>query len=335
MAEIARVGRGRYHVTTSPTSLPALIVRETQYHQPPAARRVEFRPHVVTQHRLLGELDPATGPPLSGHALSQTRPGATTILSASDASSPLLAHWFVGAGQVATFTSSSTGGWANAWRAWPGFRTFFDEVVRGLVRARTAAPLSVQIDPVPSRPGARRVTVLGSSTAMTPAPVVTLARDRTSTAAPLAVAPAGPGIWSAEVDASSGFLVAAKLPSEPEPTAAAAFDAVPEELVAFGADRPALEGWAAAGAGRVVDAPERALDAPPTPALVGRSLQTWLLALALVLYLLALLLLRLPDAALALSGERARAAAPASGSADGGPRPARAARVERERKEAA
>ena len=47
MAQIAQIGRGRYHVTNAAGSLPSLFVREAQYRQPPAHRQVSFRPRVA------------------------------------------------------------------------------------------------------------------------------------------------------------------------------------------------------------------------------------------------------------------------------------------------
>ncbi len=115
MAEIARVGRGRYHVTTNPGSLPALFVREAQFRQPPAHRTGRIVPRVVMPHRSLEGIDFSAAPPLSGYALASTRPEASTLLE-SDHGEPLLAHWYRGVGQVASFTSATTSGWADAWR---------------------------------------------------------------------------------------------------------------------------------------------------------------------------------------------------------------------------
>jgi hypothetical protein len=251
----------------------------------------------VTAHRIIENVDFGSGPPLLGHTLSETKPAADTILQASDAG-PLLAHWHVGLGQVATFTSATTGGWADQWRGWDGFRALFTQAAWAIMRARTVEPVSVRIDPVPGRDDARRVTVLGPSVAMEPVPVVRLARSRTDGVL-LEVSAAGPGVWSADVPLGRGLLVTAMLPGEPEPTAAVGEDApYPIELATFGADRATLDTWADVGGGAVLDAPERIFDAPD-PTEVPRSIRMALLIAALLFYLFSVLLLRLPDAAVA------------------------------------
>ena len=296
MAQIARVGRGRYHVTRSAGSLPALIVREAQFRQPPATRRVSFSPRVEAQHRIIEGIDFAAAPPLLGHALAEARPGATRILGASD-TSPLLAHWYVGLGQVATFTSSSTGGWSDEWRRWDGFRALFAGITRSILRARVVEPVELRIDRVPGAAEMRRIAVLGPTIAMEPVPELRLYRTRAD-GAPVALEARGPGVWTADVPIGRGLLVTAKRATDPEPTTAVREDATyPEEIATWGADRATLATWAELGGGRVLDRADRADRAfdPPARSVVARPIRMPLLVAALLLYLLGLLLLRLPE----------------------------------------
>jgi Ca-activated chloride channel homolog len=295
LAQIAAIGRGRYHATRNLGSLPALMVREAQYRQPPAHREVRFTPTVVTSHPMVRDIDFAGGAPLLGHALASMKPGADMILSASDAQSPLLGHWHVGVGQVATFTSATTGGWANEWRGWPGFRTFWTQVAWNMLRKRTVDPLEIRIEPVFRSTHLREVLVLAPDVRATEAPAVLLHRTADLAGEPLELEPVGPGVFRSVLPLDSGFLVTARLESDPEPTAAAAADAgYDDELRSFGADARALESWAEVGGGKLVTA-DAGLFEPAPDVHVGRSIALGLLACALVLYLLGILLLRLPE----------------------------------------
>lgn len=313
LAEIARIGRGRYH-TTSAGGLASLVVSEAMYRQPPAHRQAAFRPREENHLAMLDGVSFADAPPLMGHALASPRRGATLALSASEGM-PLLAHWHRGLGQVATFTSATSGSWADGFRAWPGFRTFWSSLARGMLRNRTIEPLRVTIERDPLRDEVRLVTVTSPFTEMEPAPIVRLFRGR-GAAEPMTLSERGPGVWQAAIPVGFTFLVDARLPFDPEPTAAAGDEVpYPEPLRAFGPDDAAIERLAALGGGSVLEAPAQIL-AAPGEAVVMRALRAPLLIAAITLYLLSLLLLRMPDRRMAsgISMERpSRVPVPARG----------------------
>lgn len=301
MAEIARIGRGRYHVTQNAGSLPALFVREAQWRQPPASKNVRFRTSVRTQSSLIEGVDIASAPELGGYALAETKRGADTILTSPEG--PLLAHWHYGNGQVAMFCSDSTGGWSDAWRGWPGYRTFWSKLAWSMLRTRTTEPLEVRVSPHPDRADSRIVTVLTPTIGMEPVPITTISYQ-SGTSTPLELVARGPGIFQAHVPISApgaaagtrdGFVVDAKLPDDIEPTAAAGDDLpYPPELRRFGADRAALGRLADVGGGRVLESVDQIL-AGVQAAPVMKAMRLPLLIAALVLYLLGVLLLRIPE----------------------------------------
>ena len=292
MAEIARIGRGRYHVTRNAGSLPALFVREAQYRQPPAHKQVRFVPTVGDAHAMIEGIDFASGPPLYGHTLAEPKRGATKLLGTPDGNA-LLAHWHRGLGQVATFASSTTGGWANEWRAWPGFRTFWSQAAWSMLRGRTVDPLDVHVRAMRGSADLREVIVVAPTVESAVLPLVQITRDGETEALP--IEPAGPGMFRAAVPLGRGFLVDARMPGEPEPTAAAGADApYPEELARFGTDLEALRALAELGGGQLLPEADGIVE-NVEPRSIARPLRLVLLALALVLYLIGLLLLRLPD----------------------------------------
>jgi hypothetical protein len=313
LAEIARIGRGRYH-TTSAGRLSSVVVSEAMYRQPPAHRQAPFRPREATHLQMLDGIDFGSAPALTGHVLAAPRRGATVALTATEGM-PLLAHWHRGLGQVATFTSATNGNWADGFRTWPGFRALWSGLARGMLRQRIVEPPRIAIERDPLRDDVRVVTVISPFTEMEPAPVVRLFRER-GVLTPLSMEPRGPGVWQAEIPVGRAFLVDARMPFDPEPTASAGDELpYPAELRAFGPDHAAIARLAALGGGRVLEAPAGVLEGR-TAAEVMRPLRTLLLAAALFFYLLGLLLLRMPDRRLASgrSAERpSRVPVPARG----------------------
>jgi hypothetical protein len=293
MEQIARIGRGRYRVTNNAGSLPSLFVREAQYRQPPANRRGAFRPRLVTPLAMLDGVPFDTAPALGGHALATARPGAATVLASPDRF-PVLAHWHRGLGQVATFTSSTSGAWADEWRLWPGFHELWVALAEGMLRSRPVDPPELHLSPHPLVEGVQVLTVLAPTIESEPMPVVQLFRAP-SESEPVELVERGPGVFQADIVEDTGFLVDARMPSDERPVVAVGFDRpYHPDIAVFGSHAAALERLAAAGGGRVLEHPSGIVEAVDAQS-VKRSMRTPLIATALVLYLLGLLLLRLPD----------------------------------------
>jgi uncharacterized protein YegL len=292
MREIARIGRGRYHVTSSSTSLPSLFVHEAQFRSPPPAREAAFRPAISARMGFLDGVDPGADPAILGFTVAQPRPGALTLMVAPDGS-PVLGHWFVGLGQVASLTTATSSRWADQWRTGAGFRRLFGQMAWEMLRVQSDDNLELHVEPVAGRDDVRRVSVVAPTTALAPEPIVTLSRGRRE-GVRLALHPTAPGVWTAVVAVAEGFVVDARLPSSREPTVAGGAESpYPAELRAFGADEPALAAIARAGGGRVIRRLDEAL-ADVRPERVMREARLALLAGALVAYLLGVLALRMP-----------------------------------------
>ena len=290
MGEISRIGHGRYHVTSRPASLPALFVREAQFRSPPPARELSFRPVVRARMGFMDGVEPAADPPVLGYTVAQARPGALTLMTAPDGS-PLLSHWFVGPGQVASLTTATSGRWADAWRGGAGFRRMFSQMAWEMLRAQGEDDLELHVEPVPGRTDVRRVSVVTPSTRSDVAPVATISYGR-PVGVRLPLRAAAPGVWAAIVPVEKGFVVDARMPASREPSVAAGTESpYPVELRAFGADGPALGALARTGGGRVIRGLDEALDVARGER-VMREARLPLLAGALVAYLLGVLALR-------------------------------------------
>lgn len=310
LADIARIGRGRYHVTNA-GGLRSLVVSEAMTRQPPAQRQTPFAIRQASRLPMLDGVSFADAPRLAGHALAGLRPGATQVLTATE-NMPLLAYWHRGLGQVATWTSATSGSWSDALRETPVFRQLFTQLARGMLRTRTVEPPRLYVEPDPLDASRRLVTVASPYVDTRHVPVVHLYRDgvlfgdANAGVAPLRMDVAGPGVWQTSVPAGPHLLVDARMPEDVEPSVALSdeepYDA---ELMAFGVDHASLERLAELGGGRVLERPDALLSAPaPIPSM--RSLRTPLLLSAILLYLLSLLFLRLPDRALSRAVEAER-----------------------------
>lgn len=314
LAEIARIGRGRYHVTNA-AGLRSVVMSEAMMRQPPAHRQTPFAIRQETSLPMLDGIDFSGTPAVAGHALSGLRPGATQVLTATEGM-PLLAHWHRGLGQVATWTSATSGSWTDGLRSSPVFRTFWTRLARGMLRSRTIDPPRIVITPDPLAAERRIVTVISPFTEDRIVPLVRLYRGATVANAQGVVPRAldridltlrGPGVWQAEIETGFTFLIDARLPLDTEPTAAEG-DERPYDprIAAFGPDDARIARLATLGGGTVLTAPREVLgEVSEVPAM--RSLRTPLLVLALLFYLVSLLLLRLPDRALATGFEVERA----------------------------
>ncbi|MEI8257615.1 MAG: VWA domain-containing protein, partial [Deltaproteobacteria bacterium] len=238
MSDIARIGHGRYHVTSTSTSLPSLFVHEAQFRSPPPSRDMVFRPTLRARMGFMDGVDPASDPPIMGFTVSQPRPGALTLMTAPDGS-PLLAHWFVGLGQVASLTTATSSRWADVWRTGEGFRRMFGQMAWEMLRVQSEDNLEMHVENVPGRADIRRVSIVAPTTAIDPAPIATISRGRLE-GVRLPVHPSAPGVWTANVALERGFVVDARMPSSREPTVAVGGETpYPAELRAFGGDPPA------------------------------------------------------------------------------------------------
>jgi uncharacterized protein YegL len=290
MSDIARIGRGRYHVTARSTSLPSLFVREAQFRSAPPAREVAFRPTVRARMAFMNDYDPAADPPLLGYTQSAARRGALTLLGAPE-SAPLLAHWFVGPGQVASFTSSTSSRWADTWRTGPGFRRLFGQMAWEMLRPQSDDNLELHLSDVEGRRGVRRVTVVAPGVASEVVPIVTLSRGRDA-GVRLDLRPAAPGVWTSHVTLERGFVVDARLPASREPCVAVSDEApYPAELRALGTDMATLDAVTRLGGGRVVTSVDAALN-DVAPERVMRDARLPLLLGAWLAYLVGVAALR-------------------------------------------
>lgn len=313
MSGVATIGRGRYYAVDDPSQLPQLFVREAQYRQAPPHRVVDFRPEVAESMPFLDGVDFAADEPIGGYVLAEARPEAQTVLRSPDGD-PILAHWAVGAGRVASFATTTAGAWSDRWRPGQSFARLWSQMAWDMLRERVEGELEMRLDPHPSDRSLDVVTVATNDLETEAAPFVVLARGPSGPSGgtepltkPLDLTQRGPGLWQAEVDRVEGFIATGHLREGDEPVAAVAVDnPYPRELAAFGPDRPALELLAETGGGRVLDGLEQVLTITGDEVPTSHALRVPMLLAALVIYLASVLLLRLPRNARGAAARLAR-----------------------------
>lgn len=134
MRRMADSGGGTYYAVVNPTILPKVFVKAVRVVRSPLVREKPFVPKLAQAGSpLLAGVEPIGE--LGGIALTQLRvdPLVTTAL-VDDEGEPVLAHWQVELGRVASFTSDASK-WAEKWIRTPSFRRFWSQAAR--VTART------------------------------------------------------------------------------------------------------------------------------------------------------------------------------------------------------
>jgi len=83
-------------------------------------------------------------PALRGLVLTgeKKHPLVYTAMVADD-DAPLFAHWQVGLGRSAAFTSDATSRWANAWLRWGGYTDFWSRTIREIARPSATRELDL------------------------------------------------------------------------------------------------------------------------------------------------------------------------------------------------
>jgi Ca-activated chloride channel family protein len=152
MRRMAQEGGGAFYEVDNPTILPRIFLKAISVVRPPLIREEPFEP------RLLASGSPVTAgldsaiPRLGGLALTVPkssgpdgrRPNITYAML-SPQGEPVMAHWSVGLGQVAAFTSDAHDRWASKWLDWPGYRQFWRQVVRSLGRQQASRSTDLSV----------------------------------------------------------------------------------------------------------------------------------------------------------------------------------------------
>jgi uncharacterized protein YegL len=138
LRRLAQLGDGEFYPVRNPRTLPRYLVDSVQIINKPLIKEVPFVPVVLPTGSTL-TMGMESAPVLDGLVITAPRPDPkATVEMSHPEGEPLLAHWQVGLGRVAAFTSDSDGRWSRRWIEWPGYAKFWTQLVRTITRPSTS-----------------------------------------------------------------------------------------------------------------------------------------------------------------------------------------------------
>ena len=147
LKDIAARAGGVFYPVTDPNTLPRVFVKAVRVVRSPMVRESPFTPVVLATGSPIVEGLGSALPPLGGITLTQPRtdPLITTAML-HPGGEPLLAHWNVGLGRVAAFTSDAAR-WSRDWIPTPAYRQFWTNLARVIARPESdrSQELSLQV----------------------------------------------------------------------------------------------------------------------------------------------------------------------------------------------
>jgi uncharacterized membrane protein len=143
LADVARIGGGRFHFTDDALVIPQIFAQETSLASRSYIVEQTFTPQVVAPSPILQGF---TGlPPLHGYVATSPKLTAQTVLQGGEEQDPLLAQWQYGLGRAVAWTSDAKGQWAVEWVNWPDFPRFWSQAVRWTLVEGTGGVLESQV----------------------------------------------------------------------------------------------------------------------------------------------------------------------------------------------
>jgi uncharacterized membrane protein len=153
LREMAALGGGRFHFTDRASNLPQIFTQETTAIQRSYLVEERFFPALgqtgfARQHPIFQAMERAgitRVPPLYGYVGTSSKQTAQLILE-THLGDPLLAVWEYGLGRTVAWTSDATGRWAIDWVGWPGFPTFWSNLVRWTIGQDSGDSLEADVN---------------------------------------------------------------------------------------------------------------------------------------------------------------------------------------------
>lgn len=295
LQQMASAGGGAFFHAQNIASLPKLLLKAVRIVRTPLLREDPFQPRLIQDGSPV--VSGISSPPLLGGMVITSRRTDPTVLTpiVSDKDQPVLAHWPVGLGQAAAWTSDAST-WARQWIASPDFRTLWSNVLHTVLRPPGAKGLHVEASP---SEGGLVLSLDAQDDARRPLDgLVTSATvfDPDGTQRNVTLPQVGPGKYQTKLEAGdAGTYVAVVKATQGDkaltPLVAGVSVLQGAEYRSLRSDLAALERIAALSGGRVLDAtrPDAAdlfdrRGVPPREVITGawRDLLPWLVVLVLV-----------------------------------------------------
>ncbi len=264
---LAQMAGGQFYPIADPKILPQIFIKEARTVRKNLIREVPFDPQLVqTGSPVMTSI--AGVPKLAGLVLTgEKRKLGVFQPIVGPEGEPVFAHWQVGLGRSAAFTSDATNRWASDWLRWGGYGDFWARTVRAIARPSS----STDYDLVTAVQGEQlrvRLDVAGHEGHKGFLDVRGSLLKPDGTTQPLTLTQTGPGLYEAiaPADAAGSYIVSLFV-NDPTPGGggrSAVFGGTSKspgaELRRFRSNRALLEEVARITGGRVLD-PRNSADA--------------------------------------------------------------------------
>ncbi len=133
LTQIAKMGKGKYYYISDPNKLPQVFIKEARTVRKNLIKEKKFVPSTYASSPVTAGV-----PRPSLHGLVLTGPKKNpdvTLAWVGPEGEPVLAHWQVGLGRVAAFTSDATSRWAKEWVGSESYRGFWKALTDQTARA--------------------------------------------------------------------------------------------------------------------------------------------------------------------------------------------------------
>ncbi|MCE9591039.1 MAG: VWA domain-containing protein [Planctomycetes bacterium] len=281
LSQLALMAGGNYHPISDPTKLPQVFIKEARVVRKNLVRETPFKPGLIaTGSPVMAGI--AAVPQLKGLVLTGPKRDPRVFMPiVGPEGEPVFAHWQVGLGRTAAFTSDATNRWATEWMAWGGYSDFWTRTLRAVARPSASREfdllthidgdrMRVRLDAAAAAPdtaaGAKNradfdnfLTVSGS------------VLNPDGSASQVTLQQTGPGLYEAQIPATAqGNYIVSLFAQAPDGTRRAIFGGASRppgaELRRFSSNRAVLEEVARISGGRILDPAQ-----PQAASLFGRQ----------------------------------------------------------------
>ncbi|KPJ61132.1 MAG: hypothetical protein AMS15_06100 [Planctomycetes bacterium DG_23] len=144
LQNLARMGGGRFYWGSDVSFIPRIFTKDALIASRALLVEEEFQPRILRWAEMVKGIDWERAPSLLGYVDTSPKKRAEVIMT-THTDDPLLARFRYGLGKSLAFTSDAKGRWAKHWLNWPGFRPFWAQTLRWLLRSRAPGNLSTTV----------------------------------------------------------------------------------------------------------------------------------------------------------------------------------------------
>ena len=144
LRNLARHGKGRFHITSNARKLTALFVEETQQLLQMRIKEKNFRPTARGKHPALEGVEISGAPSLRGYVEIEAKPTADVPLIGPE-DHPIMISWQYGLGQVVTMATDAGPRWSGKWVEWDGYAPFWTQMARWALKRQEGAETGAQV----------------------------------------------------------------------------------------------------------------------------------------------------------------------------------------------